>query len=63
MVLTISVARARGGHASYCDRFVELLIDLESQLPTRRYFNTLVDDHHVVVACQYGPVPKPKAGV
>jgi intron-binding protein aquarius len=32
---------------------VELLVDLESQLPTRRYFNTLLDDHHVVVACQY----------
>ncbi|KAJ3194415.1 hypothetical protein HK101_002735 [Irineochytrium annulatum] len=28
----------------FCERFVELLIDLESQLPTRRYVNTLLDD-------------------
>ncbi|CAL5869410.1 uncharacterized protein PFLUO_LOCUS3639 [Penicillium psychrofluorescens] len=28
----------------YCERFLELLVDLESQLPTRRYVNTLVKD-------------------
>ena len=28
----------------YCERFMELLIDLESQLPTRRYVNTLLKD-------------------
>lgn len=28
----------------YCERFVEFLTDLESQLPTRRYVNTLVGD-------------------
>ena len=28
----------------YCERFLEFLIDLESQLPTRRYVNTLVLD-------------------
>lgn len=33
----------------YCERFVELLIDLESQLLTRRFFNTVVDDAHVLV--------------
>jgi intron-binding protein aquarius len=28
----------------YCEKFMELLIDLESQLPTRRYTNTLIRD-------------------
>jgi intron-binding protein aquarius len=28
----------------YCERFLEFLTDLESQLPTRRYVNTLVQD-------------------
>ncbi|OJJ33165.1 hypothetical protein ASPWEDRAFT_53200 [Aspergillus wentii DTO 134E9] len=28
----------------YCERFLELLVDLESQLPTRRYVNTLIKD-------------------
>jgi intron-binding protein aquarius len=28
----------------YCERFLELLTDIESQLPTRRYVNTLIHD-------------------
>lgn len=28
----------------YCERFLELLVDMESQLPTRRYVNTLLKD-------------------
>ena len=32
----------------YCERFVEFLIDIEAQLPTRRFFNALMDDSHVV---------------
>lgn len=35
----------------YCERIVELLIDMETQLPTRRYVNTLLDDAHVVIRC------------
>uniref|UniRef100_A0A8C4R663 RNA helicase aquarius n=1 Tax=Eptatretus burgeri TaxID=7764 RepID=A0A8C4R663_EPTBU len=35
----------------YCERFVELMIDLEALLPTRRWFNTLLDDAHLVVMC------------
>jgi intron-binding protein aquarius len=34
----------------YCERFVELLIDLQSQLPTRKYTNALINDLHVLVA-------------
>jgi intron-binding protein aquarius len=33
----------------YCERFLELLIDLEAQLPTRRFFNLMLDDSHLVV--------------
>ncbi|XP_066245723.1 RNA helicase aquarius [Euwallacea similis] len=36
----------------YCERFLELMIDLEALLPTRRFFNTVLDDCHLVVRCQ-----------
>ncbi|KKK23443.1 DEAD helicase superfamily protein [Aspergillus ochraceoroseus] len=32
----------------YCERFLELLVDLESQLPTRRYVNTLLKDLNIL---------------
>ena len=35
---------------NYCERFLELVIDLEAQLPTRRFFNTLLDSSHLVVS-------------
>ncbi|XP_064403055.1 RNA helicase aquarius-like isoform X4 [Halichondria panicea] len=34
---------------SFCERCLELLIDLEAQLPTRRFFNTLLASSHLVV--------------
>ncbi|KAF9936379.1 hypothetical protein BGZ65_002487 [Modicella reniformis] len=37
---------------AYCERFLEFLVDLEAQLPTRRYFNTLVEDHQIVTICK-----------
>ncbi|KAJ3613227.1 hypothetical protein NHX12_019477, partial [Muraenolepis orangiensis] len=33
----------------YCERFVELMIDLEALLPTRRWFNTVLDNSHLVL--------------
>lgn len=36
----------------YCERFIEFVIDLESQLPTRRFFNTLVDATNLLSKCQ-----------
>lgn len=36
----------------YCERFIEFMIDLEALLPTRRWFNTVLDDSHLVVNCQ-----------
>ena len=37
---------------NYCERFLEFLIDLEASLPTRRFFNVLLDDTHAVIICQ-----------
>lgn len=34
----------------YCERFIEFLSDLQSQLPTRRYVNTLLQDLHILPA-------------
>lgn len=36
----------------YCERFLELMVDLEALLPTRRFFNTLLDDSHLLVRAQ-----------
>ncbi|EON65364.1 hypothetical protein W97_04602 [Coniosporium apollinis CBS 100218] len=40
----------------YCERFLELLADLQSQLPTRRYVNALLQDLHLIPAIQLSPV-------
>lgn len=40
----------------YCERFIELLCDLESQLPTRRYLNLLLKDLNVLTAIQLSPL-------
>lgn len=36
----------------FIERFSELLLDLLSQLSTRRFLNTLIDDMHVVTRCR-----------
>ncbi|BBN15051.1 intron-binding protein aquarius [Marchantia polymorpha subsp. ruderalis] len=40
----------------YCERFTEFLIDLLSQLPTRRYLLALVEDAAVVIKCRMSPL-------
>ncbi|KAF2761210.1 P-loop containing nucleoside triphosphate hydrolase protein [Pseudovirgaria hyperparasitica] len=40
----------------YCERFLEFLSDLLSQLPTRRYVNTLLQDLHLVPAVKLSPM-------
>ncbi|CAG8455667.1 2479_t:CDS:10 [Acaulospora colombiana] len=47
---------------AYCERFLEFLIDLEAQLPTRRYFNTLLEDHQILVLCKLSPFVRRKEG-
>ena len=39
----------------YCERFLEFLSDLQSQLPTRRYVNTLLQDLHTLPAIRLSP--------
>ena len=39
-------------HIKYCERFLEFLIDIESQLPTRRYINSLIDSINLIVKCE-----------
>ncbi|CAJ0946367.1 unnamed protein product, partial [Mesorhabditis belari] len=46
----------------YCERFVELLIDLEALLPTRRFFNALLHVSHVIVYCVMSKLIMAEAG-
>ncbi|KAI2637335.1 hypothetical protein GGS21DRAFT_472724 [Xylaria nigripes] len=48
-------------HVLYCERFVELISDLLSQLPTRRYVNTLFQDLHILPALRLSPMFNDKA--
>jgi len=47
----------RKARVAYCERFVEWLIDLESQLPTRRFFHLVLQDAHVVEQCRLSGLP------
>ncbi|KAI8975029.1 P-loop containing nucleoside triphosphate hydrolase protein [Mycotypha africana] len=38
-----------------CERYLELFIGLEAQLPTRRFFNMLVEDHQIIVLTEMAP--------
>ncbi|KAL8835547.1 MAG: hypothetical protein Q9170_003280 [Blastenia crenularia] len=40
----------------YCERFLEFLTDLESQLPTRRYVNTLIRDLNLLALIRLSPM-------
>ncbi|KAI9833142.1 MAG: hypothetical protein M1819_003764 [Sarea resinae] len=40
----------------YCERFVELLTDIESQLPTRRYVNSLLLDLNLIPLIKLSPL-------
>lgn len=40
----------------YCERFLELLCDLQSQLPTRRYVDTLLHDMNILPALSLSPL-------
>lgn len=46
----------------YCERFLEFVIDLEALLPTRRFFNTVLDDSHLVVRCAIAPLMRREEG-
>ncbi|KAF2016247.1 DEAD helicases superfamily protein-like protein [Aaosphaeria arxii CBS 175.79] len=41
---------------AYSERFIELLTDLQSQLPTRRYVNSLIKDLNLLSAIRLSPI-------
>ncbi|KIW08100.1 uncharacterized protein PV09_01038 [Verruconis gallopava] len=47
---------ARQENVAYGERFLELLIDLESQLPTRRFVNSLLQDLNLLPAIALSPM-------
>ncbi|XP_030532350.1 RNA helicase aquarius [Rhodamnia argentea] len=46
----------------YCERFIEFLIDLLSQLPTRRYLRPLVEDVAIVAKCHLSALYRHEKG-
>ncbi|PIC30447.1 hypothetical protein B9Z55_021685 [Caenorhabditis nigoni] len=46
----------------YCERFIELLIDLESILQTRRFFNSVLHSSHLLTNCLLSPLISTEAG-
>lgn len=46
----------------YCERFLELMIDLEAQLPTRRFFNAVIDNTHFLVVSKLSNLIKRPEG-
>ena len=36
----------------YCERFLEFIVDLLAQLPTRRFFHAVVADRHIAAVCE-----------
>ena len=40
----------------YLERFSEFILDLLSQLPTRRFLNTVLDDMHLLIRCKRASV-------
>ncbi|ESO09157.1 hypothetical protein HELRODRAFT_110053 [Helobdella robusta] len=46
----------------YCERFIEWMIDLLAQLPTRRLFNTLFHSKHFIVICRGSNLLKREEG-
>ncbi|VDM58006.1 unnamed protein product [Angiostrongylus costaricensis] len=46
----------------YCERFIELVIDLEALLPTRRFFNALVHSSKLITHCVLSKLISSEAG-
>lgn len=50
--------QAQADNIRYCERFLELLVDLNSQLPTRRYVNTLLQDLNILAVIRLSELYK-----
>ncbi|CAI4223582.1 unnamed protein product [Auanema sp. JU1783] len=46
----------------YCERFIELMIDLESLLQTRRFFNAILHSSHLLTHCLLSKLITSEAG-
>jgi intron-binding protein aquarius len=47
--------------ALYCQRFVEFIIDIESQLPLRRISHAMMEDINLIVRCQLSDFARHKS--
>ncbi len=47
----------------YCERFVEFLTDLLSQLPTRRFIRTLLEDRAILIKCRMSALFQHPGGI
>ncbi|KAI9049183.1 hypothetical protein LZ554_007030 [Drepanopeziza brunnea f. sp. 'monogermtubi'] len=47
--------KRKPGNLRYCERFIEFISDLQSQLPTRRYINTLLQDLNTITVIRMSP--------
>lgn len=54
--LLYNASRHSVENTTYCERFMEFLADLQSQFPTRRYVNTLLQDMNILVAVKLSPL-------
>ena len=50
-----SIANDVPDDLTYCEKFIEFLTDLESQLPTRRYINALLQDMNILALIRLSP--------
>ncbi|KAM5382643.1 hypothetical protein ACJZ2D_002433 [Fusarium nematophilum] len=53
---TVYTENTKSDQVLYCERFTEFLSDLQSQLPTRRYVNSLIKDLHLISAMRLSPM-------
>ncbi len=54
-VISEAIANTALDDLVYCERFLEFLTDLESQLPTRRYLNALIQDINLLALVRNSP--------
>ena len=53
LLKTITPQHAERAEIAYCERFVEFLVDLMNQLPTRRYFRVVLEDSRLLIKCRH----------
>ncbi|XP_030465528.1 uncharacterized protein LOC115684792 [Syzygium oleosum] len=61
-IVAYSLGQVDDASVLYCERFIEFLIDLLSQLPTRRYLRPLVADVAIVAKCHLSALYRHEKG-